>query len=444
MDRRAFSRLAGSALAGLGLPAHFAPPARARMGSASPRVDGTRLNAWLAELSRFGANANGGVDRVAFSGADVEARGWTAELMRSAGLDVSVDVAGNIWGRRDGTDPSLPPLALGSHIDSVPNGGNYDGPVGSLGAVEVALTLAEAGVRTRHPLHVVVFSNEEGGKTGSRALIGEVLPRELELPTASGLTIGEGVRRIGGDPDTLERARLLPGALAGFLELHIEQGAILEAEGVDIGVVEGIVGIVRWNVVVEGETNHAGTTPMARRRDALVGAARFVDAVYLTAREWPGSQVATVGRLQVEPGTPNVIPGRASLSLEIRDLSMEVIEAVYTELSRQAAVIGEGTGTVFSFDRFYTSGAALTAPACRDAVMAGAGALGLSTLSLPSGAGHDAQSMAHVCPMGMIFVPSAGGVSHAPHEYTSPEEVTRGADVLLGALLHLDAAGSGA
>ena len=445
MERRAFSRLAGSALAGLGLPAGFAFPAEgaARLGRMAPRVDGARLNAWLVELSRFGANANGGVDRVAFSDADVEARAWTAELMRSAGLDVSVDLAGNLWGRREGTDPSLPPLALGSHIDSVPDGGNYDGPVGSLGAIEVALTLAEAGVRTRHPLHVVVFSNEEGGKTGSRALAGEVAPRELDLVTASGLTIGEGLRRIGGNPDRLERARLGPGALAGFLELHIEQGAVLESEGVDIGVVEGIVGIVRWTAVVEGETNHAGTTPMPLRRDALVGAARFVDAVHTTVRDWPGSQVATVGRLQVEPGAPNVIPGRATLSLEVRDLSMEKIEAVYTELSRQAAVIGEATGTVFSFDRFYTSGAAPTAPAFREAVVGAARALGLSTRHMPSGAGHDAQSMARICPMGMLFVPSAGGVSHAPHEYTSPEEVTRGADVLLGALLHLDAAGTG-
>lgn len=444
MDRRTFSRLAGSTLAGLGLPAGFTFPAAvaSRRSRRAPRVNGPRLNGWLAELSRFGANDGGGVDRVAFSQADVEARAWVAEVMRSAGLDVSVDLAGNLWGRRDGTDPSLAPLALGSHIDSVPNGGNYDGPVGSLGAVEVALTLAETGVRTRHPLHVVVFSNEEGGKTGSRALAGEVALREMDLVTASGLTIGEGLRRIGGDPDRLEEARLTRGALAGFLELHIEQGAVLDSEGLDIGVVEGIVGIVRWTVVVEGETNHAGTTPMALRRDALVGAARFVDAVHTTVREWPGSQVATVGRLQVEPGAPNVIPGKAVMSLEVRDLSMETIEAVYTELSRKAAAIGEATGTVFSFERFYVSGAAPTAPEFRAAVVGAAGALGLSTRHMPSGAGHDAQSMARVCPMGMIFVPSAGGVSHAPNEYTSPEEVTRGADVLLGALIHLDAAGA--
>lgn len=444
MDRRAFSRLTGSALAGLALPLGVPPEVRTHPLGRAPRVDGERLNGWIAGLSRFGANTHGGVDRVAFSDADVEARAWVSDLMRSAGLDVSVDLAGNLWGRREGAEPSLPPLALGSHVDSVPNGGNFDGPVGSLGALEVATALEEADVRTRHPLHVVVFSNEEGGKTGSRALAGEVGPRELELVTASGFTIAEGLRRIGGDPRRLDEARMPPGALAGFLELHIEQGGVLEAEGVDIGVVEGIVGIVRWNVVVEGETNHAGTTPMALRRDALVAAARFVDLVHATVRERPGSQVATVGRLHVEPGAPNVIPGRVSLSLEIRDLSMETIEALYTDLSRAAAVVGEDTGTVFSFERFYTSRAAPTAPAFQAAVADAARALGLGTRRMPSGAGHDAQSMAGICPMGMIFVPSAGGVSHAPHEYTSPEDVTRGAEVLLGALLLLDAAGRGA
>lgn len=439
MDRRAFSRLAGAALAGVALPLDAPPGLRPHPLPGVPRVDGDRLNAWITDLSRFGANADGGVDRVAFSDADLEARAWTSELMRSVGLDVSVDLAGNVWGSRRGADPALPPLVIGSHIDSVPNGGNYDGPVGTLGALEVAVTLSEAGVRTRHPLRVVVFANEEGGKTGSRALIGEVLPRELALPSASGLTIGEGLRRIGGDPDRLEEARLRPGSMAAFLELHVEQGAILESEGIQIGVVEGIVGIVRWQVVVEGETNHAGTTPMALRRDALVAAARFVDLVHRTALQGPGRQVATVGRLQVEPGTPNVIPGRVVLSLEVRDLSMEGIEAVYTELSRSAAVIAEETGTVFSFDRFYTSRAAPAAPVCRQAVADAARALGFTSRDMPSGAGHDAQSMAALCPMGMVFVPSVGGISHAPNEFTEPEMVTRGADVLLQALLLLDA-----
>jgi N-carbamoyl-L-amino-acid hydrolase len=392
----------------------------------------------MGELSRFGANASGGIDRVAFGDADLEARTWVTELMREAGLDVSVDVAGNIFGRRPGSDSALPPLMLGSHIDSVPGGGNYDGPVGSMSAIEVAWTLADAGYGSRHPLEFVVFPNEEGGKTGSRALAGKVEPRELEIVTASGHTIGEGIRRIGGDPERLVEAQRPAGSIAAFLELHVEQGAILDTDGQDIGVVEGIVGIMRWNVVVEGMTNHAGTTPMDRRRDAMVAAARFIDAVHTTALEMPGSQVATVGRIDVEPGAPNVIPGRVTLSLEIRDLAMEKIEHVFESVRSRAAAIATDTGTGFSFDRFYVSEAAPTDSRIRDAVETSADALGLISLRMPSGAGHDAQSMAHLGPVGMIFIPSVKGISHAPEEFTAPEDVTHGTDVLLRTLLALD------
>ncbi len=436
MDRRTFTWVSGTAAAALALP----PTLRSALASRTQefRIDAQRLESRMSELARFGANAAGGIDRVAFSDADVEARAWVSDLMRGAGLDVSVDVAGNLWGRRAGTEASLPPLVLGSHIDSVPGGGNFDGQVGSMGAVEVAWTLADAGVRTRYPVHFVVFPNEEGGKTGSRALAGEVLPKEMDIVTASGFTIGDGLRRIGGDPDRLSEAARATGSITAFLELHIEQGGILDARGLDIGVVEGIVGIMRWNVVVEGMTNHAGTTPMKDRRDAMVAAARFVDTVYATVSDWPGTQVATVGRLVAEPGAPNVIPGRVTLSLEIRDLSMDKIQDVFVNLESAAGNIGADTGTAFSFDRFYTSRAAPTAPAIRDVVERSAHDLRLSTLRMPSGAGHDAQSMAQLGPIGMIFVPSVKGISHAPEEFTASADIANGADVLLRTLLTLD------
>ena len=433
MNRRHFTRVAFVGAAGMALPTG------ARACRQELRVDGDRLNARLARLAGFGRNAMGGIDRVAFSDADREARAWVADLMRGAGLEVYVDYAGNLIGRRNGSLAELPPLMLGSHIDSVPGGGNYDGQVGSMGALEVVWTLAESGGATRHPLELVIFSNEEGGKTGSRALAGEVEPRELDLPTASGYTIGEGLRRLGGDPDRLEDVRRAPGSLTAFLELHVEQGAVLDGDGVDIGVVEGIVGIMRWDVTVEGATNHAGTTPMDRRRDAMVGAARFVDAVHRITRSLSGRQVATVGRLVAEPGAPNVIPGRVTLSLEIRDLTMEGIERVFESLVPEAERIGSETGTSLSFDRFYVSRAAPTDPRIRDIVERAATGLGLSTLRMPSGAGHDAQSIALLAPVGMVFVPSVRGVSHAPDEHTEPADVTRGADVLLRTLLALDA-----
>ncbi len=451
MNRRLFTRLGAVALGGLAFPGRPAAGAWRPASNIQPdvrghpgqelRVDADRLIERMRALAAFGRNDAGGIDRVAFSDANIEALDWVAGHLGAGGFDTGIDLAGNLIARKAGRDPALPPLMFGSHIDSVPGGGNFDGQVGSMGALEVATRLAEAGHQTRHPLEVAVFSNEEGGKTGSRALAGEVEPAELDIETASGYTIGEGLRRLGGDPTRLAEVRREAGSLAGFLELHIEQGAVMDTDGIDIGVVEGIVGIMRWNVTVEGMTNHAGTTPMDRRRDAMVGAARFVDMVYRTAREMPGRQVATVGRLAAEPGVPNVIPGRVSLSLEIRDLSMEGIEGVFEAVREGGGPIAGETGVTFGYERFYTSRAAPTDPRIRDLVEASAGDLGLVSRRMPSGAGHDAQSIALLAPVGMIFVPSIAGISHAPGERTDDADIVNGADVLLQTLLALDRGG---
>ena len=445
MDRRHFTRLASGGLA-LG----FVPPGLCeaslslvcgtRVAQAQPDllVDGDRLSRTLTALARFGANPGGGVSRVAYSDADLAAREWVATLMSEAGLEVSVDFAGNLIGRRAGSDSDLPPLLLGSHIDSVPSGGNYDGQVGSMAALEVAATLGDAGHRTRHDLEFVIWANEEGGKTGSRAISGEVDPAELDVSTASGFTIGEGTLRIGGDLSRLEDARREPGSLTAYFELHIEQGAVLDRAGIDIGVVEGIVGIKRWTVTVEGFANHAGTTPMDQRRDALVSAAKMIEAVNRIARTTPGRQVATVGRVSAEPGAPNVIPGRVTFSLEIRDLGMSKIDQVFEVIRGEATELAESDGTSVAFELFYTSRAAPTAPRLRDVIEAEARRLSLTTLRMPSGAGHDAQSIALLGPVGMIFVPSLEGISHSPLEMTSPEQITAGANVLLRSLLAID------
>ena len=432
MDRRTFVRSSTAAVAGawVGIPRRQALEA-----------DRARVERMSRTLATFGANDDGGIDRVAFSDANIAALEWAADNLRRAGFETHRDLAGNLIGRKAGSDARLPPIMFGSHMDSVPGGGNYDGQVGSLGAMEVATVLADAGHTTRHPLEVAVFTNEEGGKTGSRALIGEVEPFELEIVTASGYTIGEGLRRLGGDPDRLADARLQPGSRTAFLELHIEQGAVLDQDGVDIGVVEGIVGILRWNVTVTGETNHAGSTPMDRRADAMVGAARFIDAVHVTALGLPGRQVATVGRLAAEPGAPNVIPGRATLTLEIRDLAMEGVERTFRAIQEEAARIAERTDVTFEYERFYTSKAAPTDPRIQDMVERAATELGLSSSRMPSGAGHDAQSMALVCPVGMIFVPSVAGISHAAEEFTELTDVVNGTNVLLRTLLAIDEAG---
>ncbi len=411
--------------------------ARARQ---SPTVDGGRVNAILANLRRFGGGSDGGTTRLAYSDDDLAGRNYAAGVMEQAGLEVSVDLAGNLIGRRAGTDPAALPIITGSHIDTVPAGGSYDGHVGSAAAIEVALTLHDHDIALRHPLEVIIFPNEEGGKTGSRALVGRVLPFELDIITASGYTIGDGTARIGGDPARIAEARREPGSVAGFFEMHIEQGAFLEADGIQIGVVEGIVGIRRWNITVRGMQNHAGTTPMPQRRDALVAAADLIRDVSEVANTTPGRQVATVGRIEAVPGAPNVVPGEVRATLEIRDLEMSKIASVFAEIERRARAIEEARGVTIALVHFYESLAAPTDPRFRDIVEAAASDLGYTNVRMPSGAGHDAQSMAELGPIGMIFVPSRAGISHSPDEYTAPGDITRGANVLLHSVLRLDAA----
>jgi N-carbamoyl-L-amino-acid hydrolase len=402
-------------------------------------ANGRRIEQRIAALSAFGANPQGGVSRVAFSDSDKAGREYIKGLMRQAGLDVRVDTAGNIIGRREGNDPKLPVIMLGSHIDSVPDGGNYDGDVGVIGAIEVAQLLHESRVETRHPLEIVSFTDEEGGLIGSLAMTGRLGTAALDVVSHSGKTIRDGIRAVGGDPDRLEQARRRPGELKAFIELHIEQGAILHESGVDIGVVEGIVGIRWWDVTIDGVANHAGTTPMNRRRDALLSAAELTLAVNRVATTMAGRQVATVGRIRAEPGAPNVIPGRVVMSLEIRDPAAEKIELVYQAIAAEAKGIARTRRTPISFAEIDVASApAPTDPRMRSIIADSAQSLGLTHRLMPSGAGHDAQDMTHIAPTGMIFVPSVDGISHSPKEYTSPEDMANGANVLLRTVLAID------
>jgi len=446
LNRREFSRR----MLALGAGGAFLPPAMMKWsgaaGSGGPdqvpssplRVNAERFLRSFNGLDEFGGTPDGGAHRPAYSEADREARGYVLELMRAAGLETRVDAAGNLLGRRDGTEAGRAPIMFGSHIDSVLRGGRYDGPVGSIAAVEVAHTLADHGVATRHPVEVVVFQNEEGGLYGSRMMNGEFSRDELTIEAASGYSIKEGTRLIGGDPDRLEMAVRRPGEVAAFLELHIEQGSVLYDRGLDVGVVEGIVGIRWWDVEVTGFANHAGTTPMDARQDALLAAARYVEAVNCIVRGRPGTHVGTVGRIDAEPGAPNVIPGRVTASLELRDLSMDTIAELHEEIRAAARQIGAETGTEFSFELTVDLDPAPVDDEVQEVVAASAQAMELTTLRMPSGAGHDAQSMARIAPIGMIFVPSVGGVSHSPEEYTRDEDMVNGANVLLGSVLALD------
>jgi len=411
-----------------------------RHSSAQPqlRVNSDRIMKHIHALAEFGKNPQGGVSRVAYSDADKQGREYVLGLLREAKLDVSIDAAGNLIGRRTGASSGLKPLLIGSHIDTVPEGGNYDGVAGSIGAIEVAHTLAEKSVSLRHPLEVVIFQNEEGGLIGSRAMDGELTERELDLVSRSGKTIREGITLIGGDPTKLAGVRRKRSDIAAYLELHIEQGAYLDNEKIKIGVVEGIVGINWWDVTIEGFANHAGTTAMNNRQDALLAAAKFIEAVNRIVTSVPGRQVGTVGRINALPGAPNVIPGKVVLSLELRDLDAAKINMLYERIRAEAQQIATASKTKFDFKEINANVPAPTDNRIRSFIVEAARELGLSTKLMPSGAGHDAQDMAQLGPVGMIFVPSVGGISHSPREFSYPEDIANGANVLLHTLLKLD------
>lgn len=435
MDRRSFFHAAAGVGAAWLYPV---PPSRQRAEWRAWRVNGQRVNQHLTDLSRFGRNPQGGVSRVAFSPADVQGRAFAMELMRGAGLAVRVDPVGNILGRRPGSLAGAKPILFGSHIDSVPEGGNYDGDVGSMSAIEVAHTLNEEGYRNRHPLEVVIWADEESGLTGSRGFIGDLTDEELRTPGRDGVSLAEKIQRIGGNPLRVAEARHGPGSIAAYLELHIEQGGILDQTGTQIGIVEGIVGINHYDITIKGFANHAGTTPMDQRRNALLSASELVLAVDRIVRAEPGRQVGTVGRLLVKPGAPNVIPGQVDLTVELRDLSMEKVESLWDQIYRELQAITSRHGTSFTFFQQHSNVAALSDPKIREVIADAVAGLGLTSQVMPSGAGHDAQDLARIGPMGMIFVPSVRGISHSPAEFTRPDDVTNGANVLLQTVLRLD------
>ena len=398
-----------------------------------------RLVSRILELAKFGKDANGHGYRVAFTKADIEARAWYIDLMKKTGLDVRIDYAGNIIGKRKGNNQSLKPIAFGSHLDMVPDGGDYDGCVGAIGALEIIEVLNENNITTKHPLELIIFSNEEGGTIGSMAMAGHLTAEGLKQKSQSGLTMAEGIKAIGGNPDSIQYSIRKKGDIKSFLELHIEQGGILEKENLQIGIVEGIVGIVHWEVLVEGFANHAGTTPMNMRQDALLAASKFIIAVNEVTNSIKGNQVGTIGKIAAMPGAYNVIPGKVTLGLEIRDLSAVKIEQLFVAIEKRAASIAANTKTKISFVRqANASKPALTDKSLQQKIASSTKMLGFTTKLMQSGAGHDAQEIALIAPVAMIFVPSVGGISHSPKEFTKPVDMANGTNVLLQTILKMD------
>ena len=418
----------------------------ATASSQAPRIDAAALRQRIEALSVHGRPAGGsfadGVSRVAYSDADLAGRQYVMNLMRGAGLTPRIDPAGNIFARREGRESALAPILFGSHIDSVPSGGNFDGDLGSLAAIAVIETLDRAGIRTRHPLEIVVWSAEEGvafgrGLAGSRIVAGDVTPADMDA-VWNGLRRGDAVRKIGGDPSRIMEAVRPKQSHHAYLELHIEQGGTLERDRIAVGVVEGIVSIERFTATVTGFANHAGTTPMDERKDALLAASFLTRAVNDAVTAKPGRQVGTVGQLNVEPNAPNVVPGVVRMTIELRDLSAPKLAELADDIRNRARAIAQATKTTIEIKELSRNPPALADESIQRVIERAAASVGLSHRRQPSGAGHDAQMMAALGPMGMIFVPSVAGISHSPRELTTWADCANGANVLLAAVQAAD------
>jgi beta-ureidopropionase / N-carbamoyl-L-amino-acid hydrolase len=385
--------------------------------------------------------------RRSFTSLFLQGREWLADEFQAAGLDTSIDAAGNLVGRMAGSDPTLNPIIVGSHSDTVPSGGRYDGILGVLAGLEVAQSLIERGERLRHSLEIYDFLAEEPSEfglscVGSRALAGALSADMLELKRPDGMTLREGLQFVGGRPESIGSVRRQSGATAAYIEVHIEQGRVLENEGIAIGIVTDIVGIHRERIRVTGRADHAGATPMPLRADALVGAARVIEEVHARALRLSAGEkplVATIGKIEVTPNAANAVPGEVEMILEVRS-------------GDEAATISFGQALIRDLPPSLTelklaicaepvSHASPTPcdPLVREAIQAAASELGLSSRELPSGAGHDGVFLARTGPIGMIFVPCRNGRSHAPEESIESHQAADGARVLARTVRRLDA-----
>ncbi len=411
------------------------------------KIDLARLREDIEALARIGRVGTGGLMRAAFSPAFDEARAWLAGRMTAAGLDVRTDAAGNVIGRL-GSGARC--VVSGSHIDAVPDGGPLDGAYGVLAALECARVIAGAGagLEFERAFEAVAFADEEGhfiGCLGSRAMTGELTAEAvLAAEDFSGITLAEAMRASGLDPERVGEAARPADEIAAYVELHIEQGPVLEHRGVPIGVVEAIVGLVHTDLCFLGEADHAGTTPMDLRKDAFMGAAAYaIRARELVLAEGSPHARLTFGIVETKPQSANIVPYEARLRQEVRDVAPEALERLLRGTGELAQEVAAEHGLGLTVDEIFRNEPADMAPEIRAAIRAAAADLGLASLDMPSGAGHDAQLFAPKVPTGMIFVPSRGGRSHRPDEWTDWPALEQGANVLLQTVLGL-LAGEGA
>ena len=406
------------------------------------RISGERLWADLCDSAQFGAipGTDRGMCRLTLSDADIAARRWFVAACEAVGMTVTTDQLGTIYARRAGSDASLPPIAIGSHLDTQPTGGRFDGILGVLAGLEVVRTLHDAGITTRHPIEVINWTNEEGARFAPAMVASGVFAGEFTLDYAlaqtdrNGVTLAEALAHsgfAGTEP---------PGAhtLAAHFELHIEQGPVLEAEGLEIGVVSGVQGIRWFDVVVKGQTCHAGTTPMHLRRDALHAAARLAVMIDAIGRSDPGASLATIGLFQAYPGSRNTAPGEVRLAVDLRHPDITGLDTMEAALQAAIATLEQELRVAVALTPVWSSPPVTFDPGVLAAIAGATRRLGHSHRTMLSGAGHDSVYTARVAPTGMIFVPCENGISHNIAENITPAQAEQGANVLLQAVLDYD------
>lgn len=404
-------------------------------------INADRLWDRLGQVGKIGAQEAGGVTRLSFTPEERAAKDIVAGFMKEAGLAVREDAVGNLIGRKEGKNPAAPVVLVGSHIDSVPNGGDFDGPLGVLAGVEILQTMQEQGIETEHPIEVIAFTDEEGtrfgyGMIGSRGIAGLIKRSELEQADKDGITIAEAMRQVGLDPDQTGRAARTPGSVKAYVELHIEQGKVLESRDLSVGIVTGVAGPLWMKFVLEGEAGHAGATPMNLRRDPLAAAAFVMLAIEEEAAR-TGTSVGTVGQVQAFPGGVNVIPGRVEFSLDLRDVDEAVRDQVEQRIIERAKTICAERNVTLKVELLQRIAPAVCSESIQQAAAEACAQEGLEAFRLPSGAGHDCMQLVDLCPVGMIFIRSKDGISHNPAEYSTIEDCADGANVLYRTVLAL-------
>lgn len=416
---------------------------------ASPPADAApsaaRISEMIGSLAQLGAEANGGVTRLAFTSLERQAHDLVAGWLREHGLTVRQDAVGNTIAELPGSDPDAPAIGTGSHLDSVPHGGRFDGIAGVVAAVEAARVLATRETPLHHPLRVVAFAGEEGARfgepcIGSKAIAGRFSPRRFEqMRDADGVSAADAMRGLGLEPTAVETCRWDPADWAGFLELHIEQARVLEATETPIGIVDMVSGSTRVEFRITGQAQHTGGTPMDLRADALVGAAAVVLAAERLAHDprYRGTRT-TVGRLDVYPNSITTIPGQVTFTLDVRDIDSDRQRRAATEIAREAQLICDRKGLTCAASVIADSSPVVLPTWLREMTMATCTDLGIGYKVMASGASHDSQFINDVVPAGMVFVPSKDGLSHVPAEWSSANDIARGTQVLVSAIERLD------